>query len=121
MRNIVYEKSFAYSVEIVRISKMLAKSHEYELASQLIRSGTSIGANIAESEYAQSDQDFISKLSIALKEAAESRYWLRLLTETKDITKEDSEKMIKQVEEIIKILVVGIKTKKEKAAKQQQR
>ena len=102
----------------IRIAKSLAKSHEYELASQLIRSGTSIGANIAESEYAQSDQDFISKLSIALKEAAENRYWLHLLTETKDITSEESEKMIKQVEEIIRILAAGIKTKKEKTEKQ---
>ena len=117
MGNIVYEKSFAYSVEIVRLAKNLAKSHDYELARQLIRSGTSIGANIAESEYAQSDQDFISKLSITLKEAAESRYWLHLLTETKDITSEDSEKMTKQVEEIIKILAASIKTKKEKIIK----
>ena len=71
MGNVVYEKSFEFAAEIVQAAKELASRRQYELASQLIRSGTSIGANLAESEFAQSDLDFISKLSIALKEAAE--------------------------------------------------
>ena len=114
MGNIVYDKSFAYAVEIIRISKMLRQRGEFELAKQLLRCSTSIGANLSESEYAQSDSDFISKLSIALKEASESRYWLRLLTASAEITTDVSSKLISQADEIIKILTASLKTLKDK-------
>ena len=77
--NVVLEKSFAFAVEVVAVCEELTSAKRYVLSNQLIRSGTSVGANISESEYAQSREDFISKLSVALKEAAESRYWLKLL------------------------------------------
>ena len=114
MKSVTYDKSFAFAVEIVKTAKELRLNREYELASQLIRSGVSIGANIAESEFAQSDADFVTKLSIALKEAAESRYWLKLLTATEDISDETSIKLLSQVDEIIRLLVASIKTKKSK-------
>ena len=106
MKNVAYEKSFLFAVEIVQTAKELAGKRQYELASQLIRSGTSIGANLAEAGYAQSRADLLTKLSIALKEAAESRYWLKLLTETGDIP------AVVQADEIIRILTAGVKTAK---------
>jgi four helix bundle protein len=80
-KNIIKEKSFVFSIEIVTLYKVLAERKEFVLSKQLLRSGTSIGANIRESEHAQSKADFIHKLSIALKEANETEYWLDLLYE----------------------------------------
>ena len=114
MGNIAYEKSFAFALAMVALSKGLRGAGEYELAKQLLRSGTSVGANIAESEYAQSADDFVSKLSIALKEAAESRYWLKLLTAAGDIAVDVSAGLVSQADEIIRILVASIKTAKRK-------
>ena len=80
MENIIENKSFEFAVRIVNLYKHLTENKkEFVLSKQLLRSGTSIGANIAEAEQAQSRLDFISKLSIALKEAAETDYWIRLL------------------------------------------
>ena len=77
--NIIKEKSFAFAVEIVALYKVLVERKEFVLSKQLLRSGTSIGANIRESEHAQSKADFIHKLSISLKEANETEYWFNLL------------------------------------------
>ena len=110
--NAAYEKSFEFAVEIVREAKRLAGKRQYELASQLLRSGTSIGANLSEAEYAQSDADLLSKLSIALKEAAEARYWLKLLERSGDIA--DAGSMARQADEIIRMLTAGVKTMKER-------
>ena len=83
MNNPVEEKSFHFAVRIIKLCKYLQENKkEYILSKQLLRSGTSIGANIMESQQAQSRADFISKLSIALKEAVETNYWLRLLQAT---------------------------------------
>ena len=80
MRNAIQEKSFSFAVRIVKLCNYLKKEkHETVLSRQLLRAGTSIGANVAESKHAQSRADFCSKLNIALKEAAETDYWLRLL------------------------------------------
>ena len=80
MDNVIEEKSFHFAVRIVKLNQYLrTKKKEYILSKQLLRSGTSIGANVAESQQAQSRADFISKLHIALKETAETEYWLRLL------------------------------------------
>lgn len=82
-KNIIKEKSFAFAIEVVNLYKVLAEKKEFVLSRQMLRSGTSIGANIREAEHAQSRADFIHKLSISLKEANETEYWLDLLHETK--------------------------------------
>ena len=83
MENAVKEKSFRFAVRIVKLCNFLReKKSETVMSRQLLRCGTSIGANTAESHFAQSRPDFVSKLSIALKEAAETDFWLRLLYET---------------------------------------
>jgi len=83
MQNVIAEKSFQFAIRTVNVYKYLcANKNEYVMSKQLLRSGTSIGANIAESKNAQSRADFISKLNIALKEATETKYWIRLLYAT---------------------------------------
>ena len=83
MEHAVQEKSFQFAVRIVKLCKYLREEHgEFTLTNQLLRSGTSIGANIAEAQQAQSKADFVHKMSIALKEAAETNYWFRLLHAT---------------------------------------
>ena len=80
MENIIENKSFHFAIRIVNLYKYLCRTQkEFILSKQLLRAGTSIGANVAESQQAQSRADFISKLSIALKETSETKYWLRLL------------------------------------------
>ena len=81
--NKILEMSFDFSLQIIQLYKILIEQKEYVLSKQLLRSGTSIGANIEEAIAAQSRKDFISKLSIASKEARETRYWLRLLDKSK--------------------------------------
>ena len=90
------------------------QKHEYVLSKQLLRSGTSIGANIAESEYAQSKADFISKLSIALKEAAETKYWLELLQDSGYLSDNETESITTDCVSIIKMLTSILKTLKSK-------
>ena len=83
MDQTIQDKSFSFAVRIVRLCKMIrCERKEYVLSNQLMRSGTSIGANIAEAQNAQSRADFLSKLNIALKETTETKYWLRLLRAT---------------------------------------
>ena len=83
MDNAIYQKSFQFAVRIINLCKYLqTEQKEYILSKQILRSGTSIGANVAEAQQAQSRPDFASKLNISLKEAAETDYWLRLLHET---------------------------------------
>ena len=104
------EKSFAFAVRIVKFSKWLKQEYkEYELASQILRSGTSIGANIAEAQYAQSKRDFASKMHIALKEAYETKYWLRLMIASDIVSKESVETMMTDIEELLKILTSIVK------------
>lgn len=111
MENAVKEKSFRFAVRIVRLCQYLrdAKS-EFVISKQLLRSGTSIGANTAESRFAQSRPDFASKLSIALKEAAETDYWLRLLYETKYLTKTQFASLLRDCEELERLLAAIVKT-----------
>ena len=79
-KNIIVDKSFEFAIRVVNLYKYLCeKKNEYTLSKQLLRSGTSIGANVVEAQQAQSKADFISKISIALKEATETKYWLQLL------------------------------------------
>ena len=115
MDNIVEEKSFRFAVRIVKLSKYLFEAKkEYVLSKQLLRSGTSIGANIAESKQAQSRADFLSKLEIALKETTETKYWLRLLKETDFLSENEFGSIYPDCVEIEKLLVAIIKSTKNK-------
>lgn len=96
---------------------LCSNKKEFVLSKQLLRSGTSIGANISESQDAQSTNDFISKLSIALKEARESKYWIELLKETEYLTKKESDSLVNDLIELIKLLVTIIKTTKDNNGK----
>ena len=85
--NAIYDKSFLFAIRIVKLYRFLSESKkEFVLSKQLLRSGTSIGANVAEAERAQSSADFFAKMNIALKEANEAKYWLRLLHATDYLT-----------------------------------
>jgi four helix bundle protein len=103
--NIIQEKSFAFAVRIVNLYKYLCEEKkEFVLSKQLLRSGTSIGANIEESIGGQSDKDFLSKLSIAYKEARETRYWIKLLLATNYLSQEQADSLLKDTEELCKII-----------------
>ena len=116
MDNTVEEKSFHFTVRIVKVYRYFEESKkEFTLSKQLLRCGTSIGANIAEAQQAQSRPDFISKLSIALKEAYETDYWLRLLHATKYLSDPEFASLIGDCREIEKMLTSIIKTTKETA------
>ena len=105
----------AFSVRIVNLYKFLTETkNEYVLSKQILRSGTSIGANIAESECAISSADFLSKIYIALKECAETKYWLELLKNTEYITEAQFESIEADCEELRKILSSTTKTMSEK-------
>ena len=116
--NIVQEKSFAFAVRVVNLYKYLTtEKKEYVLSKQLLRSGTSVGANVEESIGGQSERDFLSKLSISYKEARESKYWLKLLLATDYLNKEQASSLINDAEEICKILGAIQKTVKSKMKK----
>nr|WP_294862702.1 four helix bundle protein [uncultured Fluviicola sp.] len=109
--NIIQEKSFDFAVQIVETYKYLAfEKKEFILSKQLLRSGTSIGANISEAIRGQSSKDFIHKLQISRKETNETLYWLKLLEKTKYLQKETAVKLIQGCEELLKILTSIIKT-----------
>ena len=111
--NILVNKSFKFAIRIVKLYKYLCDSKkEYTLSKQLLRSGTSIGANINEAQEAQSKNDFISKLSISLKEARESKYWIELLKETDYLSKSEANSIIEDLVEILKLLTSIIKSTK---------
>ena len=112
-KNVVLDKSFNFAIRVVNLYKFLCKDKkEYTLSKQLLRSGTSIGANINEAQAGQSKNDFIAKMAIASKEARESKYWIRLLIETKYLDKESihTESLLSEIEEIIKLLTSIVKT-----------
>lgn len=112
--NVLKDKSFLFSVEMVRLCKTLQNDKEYILSKQLLRSGTAIGALIREAEFAQSKADFINKLSVSLKEANETVYWIELLLETDYIQLNKGLEVKKQALELISLLVASIKTLKAK-------
>ena len=115
--NIILDKSFAFSIRIVNLYKYLCnEKKEYILSKQLLRCGTSIGANINEAQAAQSKNDFIAKLSITSKEARESKYWIDLLTATHYLNANDihTKSLQKDIAELIKMLTSIIKTTQER-------
>ena len=109
----IQEKAFSFAVRVVKLCKFLRMhKQEYTLSKQLLRSGTSIGANVMEAQNAQSRADFCSKLNIALKEATETKYWLRLLHATDYLTQAEFDSIYSDCVEIEKILVSSLKTLK---------
>ncbi|HEY0261609.1 MAG TPA: four helix bundle protein [Chitinophagales bacterium] len=103
--NIVQQKSFAFAIRIVKLYQYLTdKKKEYVLSKQLLRSGTSIGANIEESIGGQSKADWLSKLTIAHKETRESLYWIKLLSATNYLSEEEAKSLLNDATEIGKIL-----------------
>ena len=112
--SIISTKSKAFALRIVRLYKYLCKRKESVIAKQMLRSGTSIGANIAASRYAQSKTDFASKLQIALKEAAETEYWLELLRDSELVESSPAfDSLCGDCTELIKLLTASVKTAKE--------
>ena len=111
-------KSMEFAVRVVNLYKYLIQNHsEYVLSKQLLRSGTSIGANVREAKYAQSRADFLAKMYIAFKEAAESAYWIELLEKTEYLTHTQSKSMLDDCNELIKILSSITKTTRERTIK----
>ena len=109
--NTVVDKSFDFAVRIVNLCKFLrSEHHEYILSKQILRSGTSIGANISEAQRGQSKADFLAKMSIALKEANETQYWLKLLYRTDYISQIQYESIRADIDELLKILTAICKT-----------
>ena len=110
---IVADKSKAFALRVIKLYTFLRNERsEYVLSRQVLRSGTSIGANIRESRNAQSDLDFINKMSIALKEADETAYWLELLQGSEFISQVQFESLYKDLDELIAMLITIIKKKK---------
>ena len=112
--SILLTKSKAFALRVVRLYKFLRERKESVIAKQMLRSGTSVGANIAESRYAQSRSDFASKLQIALKEAAETEYWLELLRDSELVEPSPAfDSLCADCTELIKLLTASVKTAKE--------
>lgn len=110
----IYNKSFEFAVRIINLYKYLCKEKsEYVISKQLLRSGTSIGANVKEAKQASSKRDFLMKMNIALKEASETEYWLQLLKATKYIDEKYANSVINDCIELNKILASIVKTTKE--------
>jgi four helix bundle protein len=112
--SIVAGKAYAFALEIIKLYKFLMERREFVLSKQILRSGTSIGANVNEAISAQSKRDFIHKLSISLKEGRETMYWLRLLKDSNYIEETQFNKLYHSCEEIIRILTKIILTTKER-------
>ena len=116
-KNVLDEKCMLFAVRIVKFYQYLCtEKKEYVLSKQILRSGTSIGANLRESRNAQSTSDFIHKLNIALKEADETQYWLELLKLSDIITEEYHETLNQDLSELIAMLISSIKTLKSKVS-----
>tara|TARA_B100000809_G_scaffold103320_1_gene101988 strand:- start:3495 stop:3842 length:348 start_codon:yes stop_codon:yes gene_type:complete len=107
--NIILDKSFDFALSIINLYKEMVAMNEYILSKQILRSGTSIGANIEEATAAISKRDFTAKMSISSKEARETRYWLRLI-EKSDLVNIDVKNQLNEVEQIINILTAIVKT-----------
>ena len=117
MENAARDKSFNFAVRIVKLNRYLCdEKKEFILSKQLLKSGTSIGANVEESLQAQSKRDFLSKSNIALKEANETLYWIRLLSATDYLDVKQTESITADCKELIAILVSTVKTTKKRLA-----
>jgi len=109
--NPVKDKSYLFALLVVQLVKNLQKgAKEYVLSKQLLRAGTSIGANVEEANAAQTKKDFIAKMSIASKEARESSYWIRLLRDSDYVEGNNANRLLKDCEELIRLLTAIVKT-----------
>ncbi len=118
MKNIILEKTEEFGKKISRLNiYLIKKKHEYTRSDQILRSGTSIGANVTEGTYAQSHADFISKMSIAFKEAQETKYWLNILYDSQFITTDEYTSLLNDNMDIIRILASILKSAKNKSEK----
>ena len=106
--NIIVERSFAFALRIIEVYKLLSTEREYVLSKQLLRSGTSIGANVAEATAAYSKREFAAKMSIASKEARETRYWLELLIRS-NLTQHDLTAELNEAGQLVNILTAIVK------------
>ena len=114
--NIILDKSFEFAIRVVKLYKYLCdEKKEYVLSKQLLRSGTSVGANVSEAQAGQSKADFVAKIAIASKEARESKYWIDLLIKTDylDINENYVKSLQNDIEEIIKLLTSIVKSSQE--------
>ena len=107
--NVIQKRTFEFSLSIIKLYQQLQENKEFVISKQVLRSGTSIGANVEEATAAQSKRDFLNKMSIASKEARETKYWLRLLKES-DLVKIPLESYLTEIDEIINILTKIVKT-----------
>jgi len=115
--NVILDKTMDFSVRVVRLYQHLCDTRkEYVMSKQLLRAGTSIGANAHEAHNAQSDKDFLAKMYIALKEATETEYWIKLLLKTEFLTPKEGESILSDCVEVKKILTAIVKTKKQSNA-----
>lgn len=112
-KNILIDKTIDFGARIVKLHRFLSETqHETILSRQILRSGTSIGANVNEAQYGNSKADFIAKLHIALKETAETEYWLHLLEKSDDLDEKTASSLLDDCLEIKRILIASIKTAK---------
>ena len=110
--NLLIDKSLTFAARIIKLNQYLMKRHEFVISKQIIRSATSIGANINEANYGQSRADFASKMQIALKETAETEYWLRLLLLSDYITQPEADSLLEDCLALKKMLVSTLNTVK---------
>ncbi|MCL4803674.1 MAG: four helix bundle protein [Anaerolineae bacterium] len=103
--NVLQEKSYAFALRVVKTQRFLSdEKHEYTLSKQLLRAGTSIGANVEEAIGGHSDKDFVWKLGIAYREARETHYWVRLLRDSDYLTAKQADSLLTDVDELLRIL-----------------
>jgi four helix bundle protein len=112
--NVMQEKAFLFALRVIKLNKFLGVRHEYEIASQVLRSGTSIGANIEEAIGGLTKREFLQKLTIAYKEARETTYWLKLLKESGMLETHLANSLIRDCDELTKLLGSAQKTMKSK-------
>ena len=115
MQTNIEERSFNFAIRIVKLKDYLTTDKkEFDLSRQILRSGTSIGANVSEAQQAQSQADFLAKMNIALKETAETKYWLKLLNATNKLTEKETESILTECIEIEKSIILHCENNKEK-------
>ncbi len=108
--SIVKDKSYRFALETIRFGRRLREEKEYEIAGQLLRAGTSIGANVEEALAGVSRADFVAKMAIASKEAREAHYWLRLVHDSKVLPTDVTNPMLERADELLRILTAIVKT-----------
>ncbi|RUA10530.1 MAG: four helix bundle protein [Flavobacteriia bacterium] len=115
-KSLIKEKSFQFALKIISFYRVLISENEFIISKQLLKSGTSIGANIEEALAGQTKKDFIAKMSISSKEARETKYWLRLLSES-ELTENDVSFLLDGIDEIIRMLTSIVKTSQKNLTK----